>query len=175
MSHPAPHPVPVERRSAWWTGVLLILGALTAGVGAFLPFEEITFRRRGGAFSSIEFGGLGTTMESGEPLAHYSAGYAGRVVLTVAVVVLLLGVLTLLRRGRLSSAAVALVAACLGLLMAVTALLVPKSDATDLNQRLPAGYAATAVARIGAHLATIGSGVALLGALLAIILRPRRA
>ncbi|SHG01516.1 hypothetical protein SAMN05443575_1132 [Jatrophihabitans endophyticus] len=161
--------------SVTWTDALLVLGALVAAVGSFLPFEKLTYH--GGSYSVTGFGSASTSgskeIAQGYTTDLLTPGHGGVIVLVGALVVLLAGLLVLAGKGRLWVSIVSLVVSVVAGFIALVALGVPASDAKDLNN-LRDDFDVSGSVQIGAVLCAIGMIVALAFSIVALCVRRRR-
>lgn len=164
---PPPHAVQGPKVSATWTGILLALGALVAAVGTFLKFETISVDT-----NSYSFTGIGSESVTGQFTAEaFTPGNAGKTIIVLSIVALVLGLLIAARKGRLWVSIVALVASAIGLILGIAAVGAAKSDADKFTTQ--AGVDVTGKVEIGAILAAAGMGVALVASILALVIRRR--
>src|SRR4051812_48441479 len=106
-AYPAPTGAPVApagdqapKLSVSWTGILLALGAIVAAIGTFLPFEKLVVRGDGKLLGTYQLSGIGSEKVTGSVTADlFSPGGAGKAVLGMAVVVLILGIIILAGKG----------------------------------------------------------------------------
>jgi hypothetical protein len=158
--------------SASWIGMLMAIGAVVTAIGAFLPFEKIVLFDQGSVAATFAFTGLGSETVTGQSISGLKAGNAGKIMMVVAVLVFVLAILVLMKKARLWVGIVATVAAAFGLIMGLASLAAVSSDQKDLRA---AGYEANVLLKMGATIATVGVGVMLLAAILALCLRRRQA
>jgi hypothetical protein len=161
--------------SAPWTGALLALGALVGAVATFLPFEKIVVFRAGTLFSTTTFTGFGSRSDTGQQVLNVSAANGGKIILASAVVGLLCGLVIMAGKGRLWASIIGLLAVIVGGFLAAMEFSAVKDDQKTLNQGAPQGWLIHALTKIGVDVASIGLGVAVVAAILAICIRRRRA
>jgi hypothetical protein len=162
--------------SVVWTGALLALGAIATIVGTVLKFEKIIIFHNGTPIETLTYSGVGSRTVTGvQALTPPAFGGSGKVVLGLGVLLLIAAILILVRRGRLWVAIVSTVLALVAVGLAAASFAAPKNDAKDLNKTAPAGFVIHAFNRIGVDIATVGAGIAVLAAILALILRRRQA
>jgi hypothetical protein len=166
-------PATAPKVSVGWTGILMALGALVAVVGTFLPYEKLVAFLNGSVYGTASFTGLGAQSDTGKPLASFTAGSAGKIVLALGVLLLVMAALILAKKGRLWVSIVSLVMAAFALIMALASLGAPKSDAKDLDAKAAAAFSVHGLTKMGVGITVAGAGVAVLGAILALCLRRR--
>lgn len=165
---PPPPVVQGPKVSATWTGILLALGGIVAAIGTFLKFETISVDD-----NSYSFTGIGSESVTGQFNADaFTPGNAGKTILALGVVALVLGLLVAARKGRLWVSIVALVASAIGLILGLAAVGAAKSDADKFTTQ--AGVDVTGKVEIGAILGAVGMGVALVASILALVIRKRQ-
>lgn len=152
------------KRSAAWTGLLLLLGGLATVGGCFLPFEKIS-----GRVGSYSVTGLRSETTTGLITPDMvDAGYGGWVLLVCAVVLVLLGLRIMSGHGQLLGAIVGVVISGAALALAYVVLHSPDRHADEL------GPTTTDVLGPGIQLATAGCALAFVAAVLALLVRRRR-
>lgn len=170
-----PQPTVGRKVSAPWTGALLALGAIAAAVATFLPFEKIIVFRGAAVAATVTFTGTGSKSATGLPINGLKAGNGGMIILVASVVALVCGLVVLLGKGRLWAGIVGLIAVAAAGVLTLATFGAAHDDQKKLNAHAIAGVSAHALTKFGPVLAAVGLGVAALGALLAIIVRRRRA
>jgi hypothetical protein len=161
--------------SAPWTGALLALGALVGGIATFLPFEKIILFRAGTPISTATFTGFGSRSDTGNHVLNISAANGGKIILASAIVGLVCGLVIVAGKGRLWASIIGLLAVLVGGSLAAAEFSAVKDDQKTLNKGLPQGWLVHAITKIGVDVASIGLGVAVIAAILAICIRRRRA
>ncbi len=161
--------------AAPWTGALLALGALAGAIATFLPFEKVIVFRAGTPISTTTFTGFGSRSDTGQHVLNVTAANGGKIILALAIVGLLCGLVIVAGKGRLWASILGLIAVIIGGFLAVVGFSAVKDDQKTLNKEAPQGWLVHAIAKIGVDVASIGLGVAVIGAILAICIRRRRA
>lgn len=176
QAYPQQPPQPTGRKvSAPWTGALLALGALVGAIATFLPFEKIIVFRAGTPFSTTTFSGFGSRSGTGTQILNVSAANGGKIILAAAVVGLLCGLVIVAGKGRLWASIIGLIAVIVAGFLAVMEFGAVKDDQKTFNKSVPQGWLIHTVTKIGVDVASIGLGVAVIAAILAICIRRRRA
>lgn len=161
--------------SAPWTGALMALGALVGAVGTFLPFEKIVVFHGHAAVATASFTGLGSKSTTGLPITGLTAGNGGMIILGASIVAMVCGLVVLANHGRVWARIVGLIAVLVAGALSLATFGAAGDDQKKLNASADPGWSAHALVRLGVDVAAIGLGVALLGAILALFLRRRRA
>jgi len=181
VNYPAQHAaVPAARPagpkvSAPWTGALMALGALVAAVGTFLPFEKIVAFRGHAAVATATFTGLGSKSTTGLPITGLKAGNGGMIILAGSFVAVVCGLVVLANHGRVWARVVGLLAVLVAGALCLATFGAANDDQKKLTAAAAPGWSAHALVKLGVDVAAIGLGVALLGAILALFVRHRRA
>ncbi len=169
-------PQPAGRKvSVPWTGALLALGALAGAIATFLPFEKIIVFRAGTPFSTMTFTGFGSRSDTGRQVLNVAAANGGKIILAAAVVGLVCGLVIMAGKGRLWASIIGLIAVLVGGALSAVEFSAVKDDQKTLNKGAPQGWLIHAITKIGVDVASIGLGVAVIAAILAICIRRRRA
>ncbi len=179
QAYPQQSPQPAQsagrKVSAPWTGALLALGALVGAIATFLPFEKIIVFRAGTPFATTTFSGFGSRSDTGRQILNVAAANGGKIILAAAVVGLLCGLVIMVGKGRLWASIIGLIAVIVGGALAALEFSAVKDDQKTLNKDAPQGWLVHAITKIGVDVASIGLGVAVIAAILAICIRRRRA
>lgn len=155
--YPPPPPVAAKavRVSVLWTGALMLLGAAAVAIGSFLNWATVTYQGR-----HLSITGLGSLSgdEEFKQAVDPSKVTDGKVTLTLAILLIIGGIIILARQGRIWVGIVGTVLAAICLIIALS----EYGQASDVNDQ----YRVTAP---GAHLSTEpGLAITLVGAMVAL-------
>jgi hypothetical protein len=163
--------------SATWTGALLVIGAIVAGVGSFLPWEKIVIFIGGKLFGTLTLTGTGSISTTGNAQIRQlvpEPGTGGKVVIALAALLLIGGLLILAQKGRLWVSILGLVLAAVVVIVGIANLGSVSDDQKTLARTFGADNpdgVGHALSKMGIDIVIIGGGVAVVAALLAICLR----